>query len=733
MKEPEKRPEKPCTEQAITDTLKENFMPYAMSVIVSRAIPEIDGFKPAHRKLLYTMYTMGLLKGNRTKSANIVGSTMKLNPHGDAAIYETMVRLTRGHDALLHPFVDSKGNFGKHSSRDTAYAAPRYTEAKLDSFCAEIFADIDKDTVDMVDNYDGTLKEPALLPVTFPNVIVSPNQGMAVGMTTNIASFNLAEVCNTAAELIKNPDHDLFLTLTAPDFTTGGDLIYDRNALETIYNTGMGSFKLRGRHRYDKKSNCLEIYEIPYTTTTEAIIDKVVELAKGGKIKEISDVRDETDINGLKIAIDLKRGADPEKVAQMIYKMTTLEDSFACNFNVLVGGLPRVMGIREILTEWTAFRVECIRRSTYYAVQKKGDYLHLLRGLEKILLDIDKAIRIVRETEEEADVIPNLMIGFSIDQVQAEFVAEIKLRNLNREYILKKTKEIESLEEELADLNDLLAKPKRINQLIIKQLQGIAKKYGQPRRTKILYPDDVPVYTESEEIEDYPVTFFVTESGYCKKITPQSLRMYSEQKLKEGDSIRQTVESSNAAELIFFTDKQQAYKIKAHELDDTKASAYGEYIPQRLGLDEDEHIVYTVITTDFVGSLLVFFQNGKVARVAINAYETKLNRKKLVNAYSAAAPLCSMHAIREETDFLLIASNGRRMVFNTALIGEKTTKNTAGVNVMTLKAKSVLAEAAPYVSGTLVRPEAYRVKTVPAAGCFLKEEDKQVGLFTTEE
>ena len=715
----------PQTEQKITETLELNYMPYAMSVIVSRAIPEIDGFKPAHRKLLYTMYKMGLLNGNLTKSANVVGQTMRLNPHGDAAIYDTMVRLTRGHEALLHPFVESKGNFGKHSSRDTAYAAPRYTEVKLDAFSAELFSEIDHDTVDMVDNYDGTMKEPTLLPVTFPNILVNPNKGVAVGMTTEICSFNLTEVCNTAIELLKNPKHDILTTLTAPDFPGGAQLIYDADALRTIYETGRGSFRLRSKYRYDKKGNCIEIYEIPYNTTIEACQDKIEELVKLGKIKEISYMRDETDINGLKLTIDLKRGVNPDQLMQKLYKQTPLENSFSCNFNVLVGFSPKVMGVREILNEWIAFRTECIRRATYYDIQKKKEYLHLLRGLRKILLDIDEAIRIIRQTEEAADVVPNLMIGFGIDRTQAEYVAEIKLRNLNREYILNKTAETDALAEEIEDLEDLLAKPKRIHKLMIKQLQEISRKYGKPRKTQLLYPDEIVEVDEEETVEEYPVTLFLSKAGYFKKITALSLRMSGEQKYKEGDELLCTVESDNAASLLVFTDKHQVYKCKASEFADTKASVLGDFLPQKLGFDEGEVPVALFSTRDFAGHVVFFFANGKAVRVPMNAYETKQNRRKLINAYSDASPLVGIYCIRDEAEFLLRSSNNRNLLVTSSLIPEKVTRNANGVSVMTLRSKNTIVSAEPYVAGTFVKPDGYRIKEIPAAGFLLKDADKK--------
>ncbi len=711
-------------ENPITETLEDNFMPYAMSVIMSRAIPEIDGFKPSHRKLLYTMYSMGLLKGARTKSANIVGQTMKLNPHGDMAIYETMVRLSRGYDALILPFVDSKGNFGKHFSRDMAFAAPRYTEAKLDTIAEEIFCDIDKDVVDFVDNYDGTLKEPVLLPTTFPNILVNPNDGIAVGMSSTIASFNLVEICNTTIELIKNPEHNIMLTLLAPDFTTGGQLVYNAPALSKIYETGQGSFKVRAKYRYDKKNNCIEVYEIPYSTTVESIIDKIVDLVKQGKIKEVSYIRDETDINGMQIAIDLKRGTDPDKLMAKLYKMTPLEDSFSCNFNVLIGAVPKTLGVREILLEWTAFRTECVKRGLFFDINKKKDRLHLLLGLQKILLDIDKAIAIVRGTEEDSEVVPNLMIGFGIDKVQAEYVAEIKLRNLNKEYILNKTSEIENLEKDIEDLETTLKSPALVKKKIIKELTAVAKKYGKPRKTTLLYEDEIEDSEEIESIEDYPVNLFMTKGGYIKKITPLSLRMGSEHKLKEGDEILNTLESTNKSEIIVFTNQQQVYKLKAYELEDTKASSLGEYLPQKLKMDDGEVPVYMTATTDFKGYVLFFFQNGKAAKIELNAYETKQNRKKLLKAYSDVSPLVEMFVIPEDTLFALCSSNSRCLIVDSSQISLKATKNTAGISVMTLKAKNILQNVWLYDENMFSKPEKYRTKNIPAAGSFIKEDEK---------
>ena len=712
------------TEQAISETLEINYMPYAMSVIVSRAIPEIDGFKPSHRKLLYTMYKMGLLSGGRTKSANIVGQTMRLNPHGDAAIYETMVRLARGNETLLHPFVDSKGNFGKVYSRDMAYAASRYTEAKLDPICGEIFKDIDSDTVDMVDNYDATMKEPALLPTTFPNVLVSANQGIAVGMASNICSFNLKEVCDTAIALMKNPDHDILETLPGPDFSTGGELLFDEAATREIYSTGRGSFKLRAKWRYVKEGNLIEITEIPYTTATEVIMDKVAELIKAGKIKEIADMRDETDLGGLKLTIDLKRGVDPEKLMQKLFRMTTLQDSFPCNFNILIAGMPRVMGVGEILDEWTAWRTDCIKRRLFFQIGKKEEKLHLLKGLERILLDIDKAIRVIRETEMDSEVVPNLMIEFGIDEVQANFVAEIKLRNINKEYILKQTKAISQLEQEIADMRDTLNSARKLKNVIIKELQAVSDKFGQPRKTEIIYdaaesaPED-----EGEEIPDYPVTVFVSKEGYLKKITAQSLRMSGEQKFKEGDSLSFTKETTNRAEFLVFTDKFQCYKSRLSDFDDSKASLLGDYLPQKLGFEPGENLLSIQFCGDYKGFILFFFENGKAAKVPLSAYETKTNRKKLTGAYSDKSPLVCAMALQEDTQIALYSSDGRAAVFSTAQLLPKTTRNTIGVAVMTLKKKAVLQNARLLEDSGITNPGRYRTKTIPSAGMLLKEED----------
>ncbi len=712
------------TEQPISETLEINYMPYAMSVIVSRAIPEIDGFKPSHRKLLYTMYKMGLLTGSRTKSANIVGQTMKLNPHGDSAIYETMVRLAKGNETLLHPFVDSKGNFGKVYSRDMAYAASRYTEAKLDSFASEIFKDIDCDTVDMVDNYDGTMKEPALLPTTFPNVLVSANQGIAVGMASNICSFNLKEVCDTTIALIQNPEHDILETLPGPDFSTGGQLIFDEATTREIYSTGRGSFKVRGKWRYVKEGNLIEITEIPYPTATEVIMDKVAELIKAGKIKEISDMRDETDLGGLKLTIDLKRGVDPEKLMQKLYRMTPLQDSFPCNFNILIAGMPRVMGVGEILEEWTAWRTDCIKRRIFFQIQKKEDRLHLLKGLERILLDIDKAISIIRETELDAEVIPNLMIGFGIDEIQANFVAEIKLRNINKEYILKQTKAISELEKEIAELRDILGSARKLQDVIISELKAVSEKYGKPRKTEILYStEQVETEEEEEPVPDYPVTLFVSKEGYMKKITAQSLRMSGEQKFKEGDSLQFSTETTNRAEILVFTDKFQCYKSRLSDFDDGKASQLGDYLPQKLGMEPEEKVVQVVLTGDYKGFVLFFFENGKVAKVPLSAYETKTNRKKLTGAYSDKSPLVGLFAMNEDAQMAAYTSDGRAVIFSTAQLLPKTTRNTIGVAVVSLKKKAVLDRAALLEQSGIVNQSRYRSKTIPAAGALLKPED----------
>ena len=711
-------------EQAISETLEINYMPYAMSVIVSRAIPEIDGFKPSHRKLLYTMYKMGLLNGGRTKSANIVGQTMRLNPHGDAAIYETMVRLARGNETLLHPFVDSKGNFGKVYSRDMAYAASRYTEAKLDGICGEIFKDIDSDTVDMVDNYDATMKEPSLLPTTFPNVLVSANQGIAVGMASNICSFNLKEVCDTAIALMKNPDHDILETLPGPDFSTGAELLFDEAATREIYSTGRGSFRLRAKWRYVKEGNLIEITEIPYTTATEVIMDKVAELIKAGKIREIADMRDETDLGGLKLTIDLKRGVDPDKLMQKLFRMTTLQDSFPCNFNILIAGMPRVMGVGEILDEWTAWRTDCIKRRLFFQIGKKEEKLHLLKGLERILLDIDKAIRVIRETEMDSEVVPNLMIEFGIDEIQANFVAEIKLRNINKEYILKQTKAISQLEQEIADMRATLDSPRKLKNVIISELQEVSKKYGQPRKTEILYNvSETAAEDEEEPVPDYPVTVFLSKEGYLKKITAQSLRMSGEQKFKEGDSLSFTRETTNRAEFLVFTDKFQCYKSRLSDFDDGKASLLGDYLPQKLGFEPGENLVSLQFCGDYKGFVLFFFENGKAAKVPLSAYETKTNRKKLTGAYSDKSPLVAAMVLEEDAQIALYSSDGRAAVFSTAQLLPKTTRNTQGVAVMTLKKKAVLRDARLLEESGIANPGRYRTKTIPSAGMLLKEED----------
>ena len=711
-------------EQQITDTLRQNFMPYAMSVILSRAIPEIDGFKPSHRKLLYTMYKMGLLGANahRTKSANIVGETMKLNPHGDAAIYDTMVRLSRGYEALLYPYVDSKGNFGKFYSRDMAWAASRYTEAKLDDICQELFRDIDKDTVDFVDNYDNTQKEPALLPAAFPSVLVNANTGIAVGMASSICPFNIAEVCETTIALMKDPEHQILSTLPAPDFPGGGQIICDINALNQIYNTGRGGVRVRARYSYDSDANCIDITQIPPTTTIEAIIEKIIELVKQGKIKEIADIRDETGLAGLKITIDLKRGADPDKLMLRLFRMTPLEDSFACNFNILIAGVPRVLGIREILQEWTAFRIECVRRRTHYDLTRKKEKLHLLLGLQKILLDIDKAVQIVRSTEEESEVVPNLMIGFGIDQIQAEFVAEIKLRHLNREYILKRTDEIDQLEQDIADLEEILANRARVKSIIVKELRTIAEKYGQPRRSILIYPTEEPE-EEPEEIPDDPVNVFFTSEGYFKKITPLSLRMSGEQKLKEGDSIVRAVETTNNRDLLFFTDRCQVYKARLADFDCTKASVMGEYIPSKLGMDEGERPIAMAITRDYEGSMLFCFDNGKIAKVQMSAYATKTNRRKLLAAYSDKAPLVAAIYAPEDSEYLLTSSSGKMLLLHSGALQSKTTKNTQGVAVMTLRRNHRVIRFEPYKEGSLQKPFRYRAKSLPAAGAMPAAEE----------
>ena len=711
-------------EQPITETLETNFMPYAMSVIVSRAIPEIDGFKPSHRKLLYTMYKMGLLGGARTKSANIVGQTMKLNPHGDAAIYETMVRLSVGYGALLTPFVDSKGNFGKVFSRDMSYAASRYTEARLAPICAEVFRDIDKDTVDFVDNYDGSMQEPSLLPTAFPNVLVSANTGIAAGMASTICGFNLGEVCETTIQYLRDPGCELMTTLPAPDFPTGGEIIYDRREMENIYLTGRGSFKVRARWRYLAKENIIEIYEIPYTTSTEAVIDKVAELIKTGKVREINDMRDETDLSGLRLAIDCKRGVDPDKLMQKLFKLTTLQDAFPCNFNILVAGSPRVMGVREILEEWTAWRMESQRRRIYHELEKKKEKLHLLQGLGKILLDIDKAIAIIRETELESEVVPNLMMGFGIDQVQAEYVAEIRLRNINREYILKRTAETEELESAIEDLEATLQSRRRIKSLIIDELRAIIKKYPSPRRSQIVYADEIEEFDEQETVPDYPVSLFLSREGYLKKITAQSLRMSGEHKYKDGDGLRLSFETTNRAELLVLTDRQQMYKVRIAELEETKASALGLYLPTRLEMDEGESVLTVLDPGDYRGELLFFFENGKAARVPLSAYETKTRRKKLIGAYSDKSPLVSVLLLTEEQDLVCQASDDRALVFHSSLLQPKTSRTTLGVGVMALKKNRVLTRAMPLGDSQIKNVSRYRVRTLPAAGALLRPEDK---------
>ena len=711
-------------EQPITSTLDENYMPYAMSVIVSRAIPEIDGFKPSHRKLLYTMYKMGLLTGNRTKSANIVGQTMRLNPHGDQAIYETMVRLAKGNESLLHPFVDSKGNFGKVYSRDMAYAASRYTEAKLAPICAELFRDLDCDAVDFVDNYDNTTKEPALLPTTYPNVLVSANQGIAVGMASQICGFNLGEVCDTTIQLLKNPDHDISTTLLAPDFSTGGQILCDPEELGRIYETGRGGVKVRAKYRYIKSENIIEIFEIPYSTSLEAILDKVSELMKAGKIKEISDMRDETDLSGLKLAIDLKRGVDPDKLMQKLFRLTPLQDTVSCNFNILIAGMPRVLGVRALLEEWLAWRTECVRRRVYFVLHKKQEKLHLLQGLKRILLDIDKAIEIIRQTEEEAEVVPNLMIGFGIDQVQAEYVAEIKLRNINKEYILKRVQETAALEEEIEDLEDTLQKPARIRKIIVGELEDVRKKYAQPRKTEIIFCHEAEYEEEPEETPDYPVTLFLSREGYFKKITAQSLRMSGEQKFKEGDELFRQVEATNNTELMFFTDRQQVYKVRAADFADGKASLLGDYLPTKLGMDEEEKVIDLVLPGDYSGHVLFFFENGKCARVSLSAYATTSNRRKLTGAYSDKSPLAALVPLTEDRELALISTEPRALLLHTALLAPKTTRATQGVAVMNMKPRYHLDRVCTLEESGITNLARYRVRSIPAAGALLREEDQ---------
>ena len=711
-------------EQPITSTLDENYMPYAMSVIVSRAIPEIDGFKPSHRKLLYTMYKMGLLTGNRTKSANIVGQTMRLNPHGDQAIYETMVRLAKGNESLLHPFVDSKGNFGKVYSRDMAYAASRYTEAKLAPICAELFRDLDCDAVDFVDNYDNTTKEPALLPTTYPNVLVSANQGIAVGMASQICGFNLGEVCDTTIQLLKNPDHDIATTLLAPDFSTGGQILCDPEELGRIYETGRGGVKVRAKYRYIKSENIIEIYEIPYSTSLEAILDKVSELMKAGKIKEISDMRDETDLSGLKLAIDLKRGIDPDKLMQKLFRLTPLQDTVSCNFNILIAGMPRVLGVRALLEEWLAWRTECVRRRVYFVLHKKQEKLHLLQGLKRILLDIDKAIEIIRQTEEEAEVVPNLMIGFGIDQIQAEYVAEIKLRNINKEYILKRVQETAALAEEIEDLEDTLQKPARIRKIIVGELEEVRKKYAQPRKTEIIFSHEAEYEEEPEETPDYPVTLFLSREGYFKKITAQSLRMSGEQKFKEGDGLFRQIEATNNTELMFFTDRQQVYKVRAADFADGKASLLGDYLPTKLGMDEDEKVIDLVLPGDYSGHVLFFFENGKCARVSLSAYATTSNRRKLTGAYSDKSPLAALLKLTEDKELALISTEPRALLLHTALLAPKTTRATQGVAVMNMKPRYHLDRVCTLEESGITNLARYRVRSIPAAGALLREEDQ---------
>ena len=712
-------------EQPITRTLDENYMPYAMSVIVCRAIPEIDGFKPSHRKLLYTMYKMGLLTGSRTKSANIVGQTMRLNPHGDQAIYETMVRLAKGNESLLHPFVDSKGNFGKVYSRDMAYAASRYTEAKLSPICAELFRDLDCDAVDFADNYDNTMKEPTLLPTTYPNVLVSANQGIAVGMASQICGFNLGEVCDTAIACLKNPDHDIASTLLAPDFPTGGQIICDGDDLRSIYATGRGGLKVRARWRYDKKENVIEVYEIPYSTTIEAILDKVAELVKAGKVKEIGDMRDETDLSGLKLAIDLKRGVEPDKLMAKLFRLTPLQDTVSCNFNILIAGMPRVMGVGELLTEWTAWRTDCVKRRVYYILNKKKEKLHLLQGLKRILLDIDKAIRIIRETEEEAEVIPNLMIGFGIDQVQAEYVAEIKLRNINKEYILKRVQETAALADEIDDLEDTLAKPSRIRRIIVDELTEVRKKYAVPRRTEIVYSHEIEEEPEEDAPEDYPVHLFLSREGYFKKITPQSLRMSGDQKYKEGDGPAQYFEATNNTELMFFTDRQQVYKTRASEFGESKASLLGDYLPAKLGMDAGENVIFQCLPGDYSGSLLFAFANGRVARVALSAYATTSNRRKLTGAYCEKFPLVQILPLAEDRELALLTNEPRALLVHTALLTPKTTRGTQGVQVMNIKPKYRLERLADVAETGITNQARYRTRTIPAAGALLRPEDSE--------
>lgn len=711
--------------QEIVDTLELNYMPYAMSVIMSRAIPEIDGFKPSHRKILYMMYKMGLLTGTRAKSAKIVGQVMQLNPHGDAAIYDTMVRLSKGYEALLHPYVDSKGNFGKAFSRDMMWAASRYTEAKLEKICTELFNDIDKDTVDMVDNFDNTMKEPALLPVTYPSVLVNANSGMAVGMASSICSFNLEEVCKTTIEILKNPKHEVSDTLLAPDFAGGGQLIYDRKTIEEIYRTGRGGFKVRAKYSFDKSNSCIEVTEIPPTTTSEAIIDKVIDKVKGSSLKEISDIRDETDLNGLKITIDVKRGTDPDKLMKKLYSSTPLEDTFSCNFNVLIKGKTKVLGVKDLLLEWIDFRTECVRRRTAFDLKRCKDRLHLLRGLEKILLDIDKAISIIRNTEEEAEVVPNLMIGFKIDRIQAEYVAEIKLRHLNKEYILKRTQDISKLEAAISDLEDILSNPKRIKKIISTELNEVIKKYAKPRKTEIIYATEIEEEEIVEEVPDYPVTVFFTKEGYFKKITPQSLRMSNTQKLKEGDEIVATFETTNSIELLFFTNKCQVYKTNADAFDDTKASVLGDYVAAKLEMEDGEVPIFMALTADYKGYMMFFFENGKTAKIDLSSYQTITKRKKLIKAYSDKSPVSQIIQLSEDKDLVVISSAGRHLLINSGVILPKTTKDTVGVGVMTLKKGQKLEAVRDYVEGEFVKPHRYKAKNLPAAGALLSSEDSK--------
>lgn len=731
-KKPEKKiiKEYPATDQMITDTLRENYMPYAISVIVSRAIPEIDGFKPSHRKLLYTMYKKNLLNGNRTKSANIVGETMKLNPHGDASIYETMVRLTRGNESLLVPFVDSKGNFGKVYSRDMAYAAARYTEAKLDAVCAEIFHDIDCDAVDFVDNYDGTTKEPTLLPTTFPNILVSANTGIAVGMASSFCGFNLHEVCNTTIACIKNPAHDILTTLPAPDFMTGGEIIFDEEEMRRIYRTGRGSFKVRSKWEYAQNENIIEIKGIPYTTTIEAIIDKVVELVKNGKVREITDIRDETDLNGLKIAIDLKRGIDPDKLMTKLMKMTPLMDSFACNFNLLVNAMPRVLGVHEIIREWTEWREGCVRRSVAFDLNKKREKLHLLHGLSQILLDIDRAIHIVRETEIDAEVVPNLMIGFGIDEIQADFVAEIRLRNINKEYILKRIKETGELEKEIARLEDILGSPAKIRAIIVAELEHVIRKYPAPRRSEIIYAHEVEAYVEEDHIEDYPVQLFMTREGYFKKITQQSWRMGSEHKLKDGDEVVWQVESANRAEIIFFTDKYQAYKVHAHDFDDCKASALGDFLASKLEMDEGESPVFALLPGDYKGTITIIFANGKAARFSLESFETKQNRRRLTAAYSNKAPAIGFFTADDNAEITLFSTANRALTLRVGALDIKATRATQGTQTMILRGKNTVTRACLMQDAGLTDNGRYRCRTIPSIGSILREEDLPEGQTT---